>query len=225
MGRKRKSGDGTVRLRKDGRWEGRVVIGYDDKGLPKTKNVLAKTKTECEEKLNALKNTITPPTPAKVKADMPFGAWAEHWYETHSKSAIRPSTQRYYEGIIRLYVKPKLGHIPLNKLTANDLQQLYTWLKTEARLEQGDGNGGLSDSQVRGCHSFCSRALEQAVKEGLIPQNPAAGCKFPSVQRKEMQVLSREEMQWLLIQAKYEGYYEVFLLELATGLRLSLIHI
>ena len=58
MGRKRKSGDGTVRLRKDGRWEGRVVIGYDDKGLPKTKNVLAKTKRECEEKLEALKNNI-----------------------------------------------------------------------------------------------------------------------------------------------------------------------
>ena len=37
MGRKRKSGEGTVRLRKDGRWEGRVVIGYDEKGLPRTK--------------------------------------------------------------------------------------------------------------------------------------------------------------------------------------------
>ena len=34
MGRKRKSGEGTVRLRKDGRWEGRIVIGYDEKGLP-----------------------------------------------------------------------------------------------------------------------------------------------------------------------------------------------
>ena len=109
MGRKRKNGDGTVRLRKDGRWEGRVVIGYDDKGLPKTKNVLAKTKTECVEKLKALKKTVTPPTPAKVKADMPFGEWVEHWYEEHSKPAVRPSTQRIYEGYIRLYIKPKLG--------------------------------------------------------------------------------------------------------------------
>lgn len=73
MGRKRKNGEGTVRLRKDGRWEGRVVIGYDEKGLSKTKNVLAKTKGECVEKLKALKNTITPPTAAKVKADMSFG--------------------------------------------------------------------------------------------------------------------------------------------------------
>lgn len=40
MAKKRKNGDGTVRLRKDGRWEGRVVIGYDDSGYPQTKNVL-----------------------------------------------------------------------------------------------------------------------------------------------------------------------------------------
>ena len=68
MGRKRKNGEGTVRLRKDGRWEGRVVIGYDENGLPKTKNVLAKTKGECIEKLKALKSTITPDTPVKLKA-------------------------------------------------------------------------------------------------------------------------------------------------------------
>ena len=55
MARKRKAGDGTVRQRKDGRWEGRVVIGYDDNGYPKTKNVLAKTKKECVEKLQKLK--------------------------------------------------------------------------------------------------------------------------------------------------------------------------
>ena len=47
---RRKNGQGTVRLRKDGRWEGRIVIGYDENGLPKTKNVTAKTKTECIEK-------------------------------------------------------------------------------------------------------------------------------------------------------------------------------
>ena len=44
MARKRKAGDGTVRQRKDGRWEGRIVIGYDDNGYPKTKDVLAKPK-------------------------------------------------------------------------------------------------------------------------------------------------------------------------------------
>ena len=58
MGRKRKSGEGTIRLRKDGRWEGRVVIGYDEKGLPKTKNVLAKTKGECVENQRRVRGEI-----------------------------------------------------------------------------------------------------------------------------------------------------------------------
>ena len=47
--------EGHSRQRKDGRWEGRIVIGYDDNGYPKTKNVLAKTKKECLEKLQKLK--------------------------------------------------------------------------------------------------------------------------------------------------------------------------
>ena len=54
MARRRKNGTGTVRKRADGRWEGRVVTGYDDNGLPKTKNVLGKTKKECLEKLKVL---------------------------------------------------------------------------------------------------------------------------------------------------------------------------
>ena len=85
MARKRKSGTGTIRQRKDGRWEGRAVVGYDNKGLPKTKNVLAKTKGECVDKLKTLKDTIAPANPSKVRADMPFGECLNYWYETYSK--------------------------------------------------------------------------------------------------------------------------------------------
>ncbi|WP_151075684.1 site-specific integrase [Flintibacter sp. KGMB00164] len=221
MGRKRKNGEGTVRLRKDGRWEGRIVIGYDENGLPKTKNVLAKTKGECIEKLKALKNTITPDTPIKLKADMPFGEWLDYWYETYCKPNARPATQRTYEGYIRLYLHPRLGSIPLNKVTINDIQQMCTWMMTEARLDQKNGDGGLSDSQVINCYSLCDRVLEKAVAEKLIVRNPAKGCKLPPNRPNEMKVLSREDMQKVLIQAKEENYYELFLLEFATGLRLG----
>ena len=57
--------------------------------------------------------------------------------------------------------------------------------------------------------------------EHLIHSDPANNCKLPTVHRKEMQVLDREEMQRSLIQAQNEGYYEFFLLELSTGLRLG----
>ena len=221
MGRKRKNGEGTVRLRKDGRWEGRVVIGYDDQGLPKTKNVLAKTKSECVEKLKTLKDALAPPAPPRIKADMPFGDWMEHWYETYSRPAARPGTRRIYEGYLRLYIRPGLGHIPLNRLTAKDMQRFFAWLKTEGRADQSDGETGLADSQLRNIHSLCWRALEKAVSGNLIPQNPASGCKLPPARKGEMNLLSRESMQKLLIQAKEEKYYELFLLEFATGLRLG----
>lgn len=221
MGRKRKNGEGTVRLRKDGRWEGRIVIGYDENGLPKTKNVLAKTKGECIEKLKALKSTITPDTPIKLKADMPFGEWLDHWYETYCKPNARPATQRTYEGYIRLYLHPRLGSIPLNKVTTSDIQQMCTWMMTEARVDQKNGEGGLSDSQVINCYSLCDRVLEKAVAEKLIVRNPAKGCKLPPNRPNEMKDLSREDMQKVLIQAKEENYYELFLLEFSTGLRLG----
>ena len=75
LAKKRKSGTGTVRQRGDGRWEGRVVIGYDDNGLPKTKNVLAKTKRECQEQLKTLTESMVGRNDRKVKPDMLFGDW------------------------------------------------------------------------------------------------------------------------------------------------------
>ena len=77
MGKRRKKGKGSVRQRKDGRWEGRVVIGYDEKGLPRTKNVLAKTKRECQEKLKQLRETVIGPRTEKVRPEMPFGEWLD----------------------------------------------------------------------------------------------------------------------------------------------------
>jgi len=99
MSKKRKHGDGTVRLRKDGRWEGRVVIGYDDNNKPKTRNVLAHSKTECLEKLNVLREEcekLTGRLSKKAKPDMPFGDWLDLWYNTYSKPALKITTQDCY---------------------------------------------------------------------------------------------------------------------------------
>ena len=220
MARKRKNGEGTVRLRKDGRWEGRVVIGYDEKNRPKTKNVLAKTKSECVEKLKRLQEQYAPPKSDKVKPDMPFREWMDFWYQNYSKPKLRPTTRSGYEGRIYQHIIPELGSIPLDQLTQNDLQQFYAGLKKSGRLLHTEHYGkGLSDRMVRACHMNCRSALEKAVQDGLIRVNPAVGCKLPPKKAREMQVLTREEIQRFLIQAKAEGYFELFLLELTTGLR------
>ena len=221
MAKKRKQGSGTLRKRADGRWEGRVVIGYNDNGLPKTKNVLGKTRTECLDKLKKLQEECAPPI-RKCREDMPFGDWMTFWYETYCKPGLQPRTQEGYTERIYKHIIPELGQIPLNKLTQNDLQQFYARLKTSGRLIRVEQYGpGLSDRMVRVCHASCRAALARAVLEGLIRTNPAAGCKLPPKKSREMQVLTQEEMHRFLVQAKQDGYYELFLLELATGMRLG----
>ena len=51
-GKKRANGEGNIRKRKDGRWEGRFTVGHDPiTGKPIIKNVLARTQAECKKKL------------------------------------------------------------------------------------------------------------------------------------------------------------------------------
>ena len=180
MAKRRKHGDGSVHLRKDGRWEGRMVVGYDEKGLPKTKNVLAKTKTECVAKLRALRERLTPPAPEVPKADLSLGNWLDHWYQDYKKANLRPNTQMSYERRIYQHIIPALGGIQLDKLTAGDIQQFYTGLKQSGRLLRRELYGeGLSDQTVRGIHTTLHSALDKAVEEKLIFRNPADSCKLP----------------------------------------------
>ncbi|MCR5681502.1 MAG: site-specific integrase [Clostridiales bacterium] len=77
----------------------------------------------------------------------------------------------------------------------------------------------MSDKSVRECALCCKAALEQAVRDGLLRKNPAADCKLPPKKAKEIRTLTKAEIARLLFQAKEEGFYEMFLLDLFTGLR------
>ena len=94
MGRKRKPGEGAVRLRKDGRWEGRVVIGYDEKNLPKTRNVLARTKAECVEKLERLKEECAELIRISQKEKVPETATISRTFRAFQPSEWRDSNSR-----------------------------------------------------------------------------------------------------------------------------------
>ena len=216
---KRKYGDGSVFQRKDGRWEGRLVVGYKENGYAKTKSVTAKTKNECEERLKKLREEVGRRS-ERIKPDMLFVDWIDFWYQNFSKPKLRPTTQACYEGRIYTHIIPSIGQIPLCKLTQNELQQFYARLKKSERKKHVEKFGeGLSDRMVRSCHTTCRTALEKAVTEGLIRVNPAVGCRLPPKKAKEMQVLTPAEIIRFLTQAKEEGYYEIFLLELTTGMR------
>lgn len=194
IAKRRKNGDGTLRLRKDGRWEGRVVIDYNEKGQPITKCVTAKTKTECSTKLEALKEQYGRSSD-RIKADMPFGDWIDFWYQTYCRHTLRITTRTDYENRIYNHIIPEIGKIPLDRLSQSDLQQFYAKEKTDGRKLHARTYGkGLSDRTIRGIHANCRTALQRAVQEGLIRTNPAVGCKLPPKKAREMQVLTQNEI-------------------------------
>lgn len=220
MAKHRNRGDGSLHLRKDGRWEGRYVVGYDDKGLPVTKNVLAKTKSECAAKLAQLRETLKEPVPEQPEPGILLADWLDLWYQGYKKPNLRPNTQMSYERRIYQHITPALGQIQLDKLTTADIQEFYGNLKKNGRLLRTELYGeSLSDQTVRGIHTTLHAALDKAVEENLIFRNPSNGCKLPPVKPREMKVLTPEEIQRLLIQAREDGCYELLLLELSTGLR------
>ena len=220
MAKKRRDGQGTVRLRADGRWEGRHVVGYDENGNAKTKNVLAKTRTECIGKLKKLREEYDEVAPFQIKPGMRFGDWINYWYENHAKPTLRPTTQESYRRWIEVHIIPAIGRIPLNKLTQADCQKFLNALKSDGRKSHRDCKGTeLAEKSVRNCYHVLKMSLDRAVTDGFIKKNPAIGCKLPPLKAKEMKILSKEEIQRFLVQAKEEGLYELFLLELTTGLR------
>ena len=114
--RRRKKGTGAVRLRKDGRWEGRLIVGRDIFGKPQIKYVMAKTKEECEEKVRGLQAhyQLTPACSAK---NITFGEWIDFWYQNICKPKLRITTQLSYENEIYKHIIPELGDILLKNLS------------------------------------------------------------------------------------------------------------
>ena len=220
MAKRRASGEGSIRKRSDGRWEGRYVAGHDECGKPIRKNVLGKTQAEVREKL---KRAITEAEMLDVsKADeYTVGAWVELWYELYSKPNIRESTQRYYRRFIDRHVIPTLGNVKLSKLTARQIQKMYNDVRQHGRIRecQKEKNPGMSDSYVHGLHMMMHDCLNRAVKEHLILRNPTEDCIPPKVQRKEMKVLRIEDVGAYLKAAEEYGVLPMFFLELSTGLR------
>ena len=221
MAKKRANGEGSIRKRSDGRWEGRYTAGYDpETGKRITKNVLGKTQAEVKEKLaKAIEESKKLDI---VRSDeYTVGEWLRLWYELYAKPNIRPTTADSYHRGIELHVIPRIGEIKLKKLTSRDIQKLYKDLQENGRLRksQKSKKPGLSNSTVRGIHMMLHNALDRAVKERLILRNPTEDCIIPKIQKQEMKILHPEDMKAYLEAADKRGVLPMFYLELVTGIR------
>ena len=222
MPKRRANGEGNIRKRKDGRWEGRYTVGHDpETGKAIIKNVLGKTQTEVKEKLKKAIEENVGIDYGRAR-NYTVGTWLEVWYENYAKIKMRPPTYLTYHGYIENHIKPQLGKIPLNDLTTLHLQQFYKKLLAEGRVERSEAQKqpkGLSAKTVRNIHQIISSALKLAVEQRLIARNPADGCALPKAERKEMQTLPVEQLTSFLREAKDSGVFALYYIDLTTGLR------
>lgn len=209
IGSKRRNGEGSIRQKSNGCYEVRISGVTDFQTGKKTRiSRYAATEQEAVQLLHSLSVTVG----SKKITNMTLGEWLDFWMEVYARNTLKQSTQMSYETYAKRHFKPALGDYPLTEITPRLLQQLYNYkVQTE----------GLSPKAISNLNLYLHKALEQAVREGLIPTNPASALNLPHVERPTIDVLTREE-QGRLVQASYQHRYGVFIrLVLATGLRLG----
>ena len=222
MAKRRANGEGNLRKRKDGRWEGRYTAGRDpETGKAIYKNVLGRTQAEAKAKLKAAIEEVKGLDVSKA-GQYTVGEWMEVWFEHYAKVKVRPSSHQTYRGYIDNHIKPSIGKIPLEKLTSLELQKFYKRLLEKGRVDRLESRHqakGLSPKTVRNLHQIISSAMNLAREQKLITTNPAEGCALPRLEHREMQTLPAEQLASFLREAKDSGVFELYYLELATGLR------
>ena len=222
MAKRRANGEGNIRKRKDGRWEGRYTAGRDPvTGKVIYKNVLGRTQAEVKAKLKAAIEANM--NLDIVKAEQyTVGQWMDVWFENCAKIKVRPSSHQTYRGYIDNHIKPNIGSVPLSKLSSLDLQKLYKKLLNGGRVERIESKKqakGLSAKTVRNINQVISSAMDFAKDQKLIAGNPTNGCALPKLEHREMKTLPVEQLTFFLREAKETGVFEMYYIGLATGLR------
>ena len=222
MGKKRANGEGNIRKRKDGRWEGRYTAGHDpETGKAIYKNVLGRTQAEAKTKLKAAIEEARSLDVTKA-GKYTVGVWMDEWFENYARIKVRPSSHQTYRGYIDNHIKPNIGKLPLEKLTSLELQRLYKKLLEKGRIDRTESKRqpkGLSPKTVRNIHQIIASAMKLAKEQRLITTDPTEGCALPKLEHREMKTLPIEQMDSFLREARDSGVFEMYYVELATGLR------
>jgi integrase len=206
----RKQGEGSVFKRKNK--EGKVT-GYTAildlgrvNGKRNRRKFQGKTLAEVRDKLRAAQhqndNGVLPTAGKRSVAQ-----WMEEWLRDVAK--VRPSTHRSYKGFVEQHIIPVLGRIPLEKLTVGEVRGLL------------NSRNGLSPRSVNHLRAVLRRALNVAIKEGLIPsqRNVAALADASPVPWSEMKAYEAEQAQAFLESAQGDPLEAVYVVALTTGMR------
>ena len=210
--KRRNHNEGSIRERKDGRFEVRVTAGIDfETGKSKRISYYTKTKSEAIKKLHEEEYRIhfqehVDPTSTRLVD------WLRMWLDTYMKNSLKQSTYTSYKGYIEKHIATAFPYLKLKDLSSKLLQDFYNYKLTQE---------GLSPKTIANLHRCLHKAMKQAVLEHYIDFNPCDAVNLPRNEKPQIEILTREEQQRLII-TSYRFRYGVFIrLTLATGLRLG----
>lgn len=189
-------------------WEARITTGRDPgTGRQIQRSFSGKTQKEVREKMQAAAVEIntgiyTPPQ------KMTVGQWLDIWAAEYL-GGLKQNTVRVYTVNIRKHIKPAMGAIMLPDLRPHMVQSFINGLES------------LSPVSVRQAYRVLHMALEQAVRHGYLPRNPASDCVLPKAEQKEIHPLTDEQVAALLKASAGSELEHIIPVALFTGLRLS----
>ena len=220
MAKRRPSGDGMVRKREDGRWEGRIVVGHKKNGTPIFQHAYAHTQKELTEKLH---QNIERYQDVELTEDsrMTLGEWLDRWLTDYKENTVRPGTFAGYRSCIENYIKPQLGGKQVSLVTVQDVQKLYRKLKENGRIKEHPRFGSaLSDTTINRLHAIFHQAMEDAFHAHIIAKNPTVGATVPKASHAPKRVLTDKELDTFLDAVREDKIWgDFFYVELTTGLR------
>ena len=193
----------------------RVFVGRDAQGKRTyVSEVFHGGKRKAEERLADL---VSDKGKGKL-APKPKGTVAEFldtWLETTAKPSVRDRTYHDYVRCLDYYVRPHIGALKLSKLAPADVRRMLAKLTEE----------GYAPRTVRQAHEVLRNALEQAVSDRLIRDNPARSRlvkkALPPRVKHEPSTVPADSVTDLLEVARGERLGAFFLLSLFSGLRPS----
>ena len=222
---RRSNGEGSVRQRPNGRWEGRIAYTDNITGLVTRTSVYGATKAEVRAKLKKVLERLGAGQPA-TDARITVGAWCEQWMATTLEaSSRRPTTKDLSRSLLRGHVVPtRLGEVTLDRLRPSHVDAWLLELRSRTRtVRRADGTAttrrALAESSIVRCYQVLRVALDGAVRDGLLAANPLHAVPQPSVERHEARFLTEEELRTLLEALRGTRFHTLFTLIAATAMR------
>lgn len=192
-----------IRLRTDGRYEGRFRYAGTDY------NVLGKNSKECEQKLSNLRYEVQNGVYCKEE-NITMDNWFNTWISEYKELSVKTGTVHAYKTTYDNYIKSIMGNRKLKDIRGEHIQKLYNDLYKKE----------YSKNTLELVSVVLSGMFKQAVKNKIIKENPVPLSTLPKTYKeKECEAMTLEEQQLFMKYAKESKLYDIFELALSTGMR------